>query len=66
MLGSERKKQANTKMVRYEELGGGQMACYEDTTRNALCIGGIVLKLPNGTRWKIAVDDNGNLTTTAL
>ena len=28
--------------------------------------GGIVLKSPNGTRWKIAVDDSGNLTTTAL
>lgn len=27
---------------------------------------GIVLKSPNGTRWKIAVDDSGNLTTTAL
>lgn len=28
--------------------------------------GAIVLKSPNGTRWKIAVDDSGNLTTTAL
>ena len=28
--------------------------------------GGIVLKSPNGTRWKIAVDDSGNLTTTAI
>lgn len=27
---------------------------------------GIVLKSPNGTRWKIAVDDSGNLTTTAI
>lgn len=27
---------------------------------------GIVLKSPNGTRWKIAVDNNGNLTTTAI
>ena len=27
---------------------------------------GIVLKSPNGTRWKIAVDNNGNLITTAL
>lgn len=27
MLGGERKKQANTKMVRYEKLGGGLMAC---------------------------------------
>ena len=26
----------------------------------------IVLKSPNGTRYKIAVDDNGNLTTTAI
>lgn len=28
--------------------------------------GGIVLKSPNGTRWKIAVDDSGNITTTAI
>lgn len=28
--------------------------------------GAVVLKSPNGTRWKIAVDDSGNLTTTAL
>ena len=28
--------------------------------------GGIVLKSPNGTRYKITVDDSGNLTTTAL
>lgn len=27
---------------------------------------GIVLKSPNGTRWKVAVDDTGTLTTTAL
>lgn len=27
---------------------------------------GIVLKSPNGTRYKISVDDNGNLTTSAL
>lgn len=27
---------------------------------------GIVLKSPNGTRWKIAVDDSGSLYTTAL
>ena len=27
---------------------------------------GIVLKSPNGTRWKIAVDDSGNIATTAL
>lgn len=27
--------------------------------------GGIILKSPNGTRYKITVDDNGNLTTTA-
>lgn len=27
---------------------------------------GIVLKSPNGTRWKIAVDDNGNISTTAV
>ena len=27
---------------------------------------GIVLRSPNGTRYKIAVDDAGNLTTTAL
>lgn len=26
----------------------------------------IVLKSPNGTKWKITVDDNGNLTTTAI
>lgn len=28
--------------------------------------GGIVLKSPNGTRYKVTVDDSGNLTTTAL
>lgn len=28
--------------------------------------GGVVLKSPNGTRWKLTVDDSGNLTTTAL
>ena len=28
--------------------------------------GSIVLKSPNGTRYKIAVDDSGNLTTTAI
>lgn len=28
--------------------------------------GGIVLKSPNGARWKIMVDNNGNLTTTAI
>lgn len=28
--------------------------------------GGIVLCSPNGTRWKIAVDDSGNITTTAI
>lgn len=28
--------------------------------------GGIVLKSPNGTKYKITVDDSGNLTTTAL
>lgn len=28
--------------------------------------GAIVLKSPGGTRWKIAVDDSGNITTTAL
>ena len=28
--------------------------------------GGIVLKSPNGTKYKITVDNNGNLTTTAL
>ena len=28
--------------------------------------GSVVLKSPNGTRYKIAVDDSGNLTTTAL
>ncbi|MBQ9021722.1 MAG: hypothetical protein IJ113_06880 [Eggerthellaceae bacterium] len=27
---------------------------------------GLVLKSPNGTRWKVAVDDSGNLTTAAL
>lgn len=27
---------------------------------------GIVLTSPNGTRWKLGVDDSGNLTTTAL
>lgn len=27
---------------------------------------GVVLKSPNGTRWKITVDDNGNLNTAAL
>lgn len=28
--------------------------------------GGIVLKSPNGTRYKVTVDDSGNLTTTAI
>lgn len=28
--------------------------------------GGVVLKSPNGTRWKLTVDNNGNLSTTAL
>lgn len=28
--------------------------------------GGIVLRSPNGSRYKISVDDTGNLTTTAL
>lgn len=28
--------------------------------------GGIVLKSPNGNKWKITVDNNGNLTTTAI
>lgn len=28
--------------------------------------GGIVLRSPNGTRYKIAVDDSGNITTTAI
>lgn len=28
--------------------------------------GGIVLKSPNGNRWKITVDNNGNLTTTSI
>lgn len=28
--------------------------------------GGIVLKSPGGTRYKIAVDDTGNITATAL
>lgn len=28
--------------------------------------GGIVLRSPNGTRYKITVDNNGNLTTTAV
>jgi len=27
---------------------------------------GIVLKSPNGTRYKITVDNSGNLTTTAI
>lgn len=27
---------------------------------------GLIVKSPNGTRWKITVDDSGNLTTTAL
>lgn len=39
------------------------------TRSNALEVktdGSIVLKSPNGTKYKIAVDDNGNITTTAV
>ena len=39
------------------------------TRSNALEVkadGSIVLKSPNGTKWKIAVDNSGNLTTTAI
>lgn len=30
------------------------------------CDGGVVLKSPGGTRYKITVDNSGNLTTTAV
>ena len=51
-------------------VGNGIFASNGNITRsNALEIktdGSIVLKSPNGTKYKIAVDDSGNLTTTAV
>lgn len=51
-------------------VGNGTFASNGNITRsNAFEVtsdGGIVLKSPNGTRWKLRVDDSGNLTTTAL
>lgn len=51
-------------------VGNGTFASNGNITKsNAFEVtsdGAIVLKSPNGTRWKIAVDDSGNLTTTAL
>lgn len=50
-------------------VGNGTFASNGNITRsNAFEVlqDGIVLKSPNGTRYKIAVDDSGNLTTTAL
>ena len=51
-------------------VGNGTFDANGNTTRsNALEVtkdGGVVLKSPNGTRWKIKVDNSGNLTTTAV
>ena len=51
-------------------VGNGVFNSNGNITRsNALEVkkdGSIVLKSPNGTRYKIAVDDSGNLTTTAV
>ena len=51
-------------------VGNGVFASNGNITRsNALEVktdGSIVLKSPNGTKYKIAVDDSGNLTTTAI
>ena len=51
-------------------VGNGVFASNGNITRsNALEVktdGSIVLKSPNGTKWKISVDNSGNITTTAL
>ena len=50
-------------------VGNGTVASNGGITRsNAFEVlsNGIVLKSPNGTRWKISVDDSGKLTTTAI
>ena len=51
-------------------VGNGTFSGTGDIKRsNALEVkkdGSIVLKSPNGTKYKIAVDNSGNLTTTAI
>lgn len=50
-------------------VGNGTFAAYGPTRSNAFEVtsdGGIVLKSPNGTRYKITVADDGNLTTSAV
>lgn len=51
-------------------VGNGVFSSNGNITRSnafeVLKNGSIVLKSPNGTKYKIAVDDSGNLTTTAL
>lgn len=53
---------ANTKFA----VGSGTAWNARKNAFEVTADGGIVLPSPNGTRWKITVDNNGNLTTTAM
>lgn len=47
-------------------VGGGANATSRSNLFEVTTDGGVVLKSPNGTRFKITIDDSGNLTTSAL
>lgn len=47
-------------------VGNGTSATVRKNAFEVTSDGGIVLMSPDNTRWKISVDNNGNLTTTAL
>lgn len=67
------KSEAGAAVGQYSLIDSGTLFAVGNGTdhtarKNALEVraDGIVLLSPNGTRWKIAVDNDGNLTTTAL
>lgn len=47
-------------------VGNGTNHTTRSNAFEVLNDGGIVLRSPNGTRYKIAVDNSGNITTTAI
>lgn len=59
--GKENRLECEDGTISIERSGG-----YAETYPTKISATNVILTSPNGTRYKIAVDDNGNLTTTAI